>query len=121
MTISNPWLTVLILAGGTLRDKQLGPAPALSENPADLADGSGLARNRIAHHYLKQSAGVSIKLLCDQGPNQPRPNIGDELIKHLLITPQASVISSVRKALPQIHGSSVLTPTLTNAQSENSR
>ncbi|MDA7433799.1 hypothetical protein N8458_01295, partial [Synechococcus sp. AH-601-P18] len=102
MTSSNAWLTVLILAGGSLREKQLGTAPALSQHPADLADGSGLARSRIALHYLHQSEGVSIKLLCDQGPNTPRPNVGDDQIKQLLIAPQRNVISSVRCALPHI-------------------
>ncbi|GEM_PF-2140418 len=102
MNISDPWLTVLILAGGSLAQKQLGPAPALSQHPADLPDGSTLARARIAGHYKNQCQGLVIRLLCDHNTGSPRPHRSDAWIKPLLISPQIAVIDSVRSALAQI-------------------
>ena len=103
MRSQDPWLTVLILAGGSLAQKQLGPAPALSEHPADLPDGSGLARARIAKHYKDQGEGLVIRLLCDRTLGPPRAHRSDGWIEPLLIAPQTAVIDSVRAALNQIH------------------
>ena len=103
MSSHDPWLTVLILAGGSLAQKQLGPAPALSAHPADLPDGAGLARARIAEHYRQQGQRLVIRLLCDHKLGPPRPHRSDAWIEPLLIAPQAAVIDSVRAALDQIH------------------
>ena len=102
MTAADRRLTVLILAGGSLSRKQLGPAPCLNSQPADLADGSGLARDRIIRHYRSQSEDLQIRLLIDQGTLTPRPHLSDGLIQPLCIAPQPSVIDSVRVALEQI-------------------
>ena len=101
MTSSQPWLTVLILAGGSLQDKQLGPAPALSSNPADLADGSGLARARL-HQHFQSIPGLRLRLLRDRNQPPLRPHRCDPQLPPLLIDGQASVIGSLRAALPLI-------------------
>ena len=102
MTAADQPLTVLILAGGSLSEKQLGPAPCLNSQPADLADGSGLARDRIIRHYRRQSEHLQIRLLIDRGAQTPRPHLSDGLMEPLCIDPQPSVIESVRTALEQI-------------------
>ena len=54
--------TVLILAGGSLNNKTLGPGPALSDHPADLPNGSGLARQYIVNHYRQSNNSIAIKI-----------------------------------------------------------
>ena len=119
MISHDPWLTVLILAGGSLAQKQLGPAPALSAHPADLPDGTGLARARIAQHYQQKSEGLVIRLLCDHKMGTPRPHRSDAWIEPLLITPQAAVIDSVRAALDQIQTPWLLLVPITTLPSGN--
>ena len=97
-----PSLTVLILAGGSLGDKRLGPAPSLSDIPLDLADGSGLARQRSLDHYNDQPDPPRIALLRDSNQPSPRPHQADAGFDVITIPPQPSVIGSVRAALPEI-------------------
>ena len=97
-----PSLTVLILAGGSLGDKRLGPAPSLSDVPLDLADGSGLARQRSLDHYNDQPDPPRIALLRDSNQPSPRPHQTDAGFQVITIPPQHSVIGSVRAALPEI-------------------
>ncbi|MCB4389377.1 aminoglycoside phosphotransferase family protein [Synechococcus sp. MU1617] len=99
--LPDPWLTVLILAGGSLNNKQIGPLPSLSNNPADLADGSGLARDQINQHFRKLD-GVKQCLLSDQSNTPIRPHLCDSGLEKLLIEPQSDVIASIKKALPKI-------------------
>ena len=97
-----PPLTVLILAGGSLGDKRLGPAPSLSDIPLDLADGSCLARQRSLAHYNDQTDPPRIALLRDSNQPSPRPHQMDAGFQLITIPPQPSVIGSVRAALPEI-------------------
>ena len=98
---NDPWLTVLILAGGSLNKKQIGPIPSLNDNPADLADGSGLARGQIYQHFQPLD-GVRLCLLSDQSSKPNRPHLCDSCMKTLLIEPQTDVIASLKEALPHI-------------------
>ena len=99
---TDPWLTVLILAGGSLSTRQIGPIPSLNDNPVNLADGSGLARSRIHDHYQPLD-GVKLCLLSDQSDTIHRPHLCDSGLETLLIKPQPDVIASLREALPSIH------------------
>ena len=99
---TDPWLTVLILAGGSLQTKQIGPIASLNDNPADLADGSRLARSRI-HQHFQPLDGVRVCLLTDQSNMVRRPHLCDSDLETLLIAPQLDVIASLTEALPHIH------------------
>ena len=99
--MSEPWLTILIMAGGSLNNKQIGPLPSLNNNPANLADGSGLARGRI-HQHFHGIDGVKQYLLSDQSSTPIRPHLCDSGLEKLLIEPQSDVIGSLKKALPKI-------------------
>ena len=93
---------MLILAGGSLSTRQIGPIPSLNDNPVNLADGSGLARSRIHDHYQPLD-GVKLCLLSDQSDTIHRPHLCDSGLETLLIKPQPDVIASLREALPSIH------------------
>ena len=99
--LPDPWLTILIMAGGSLNNKQIGPLPSLNTNPADLADGSGLARGRIYQHFHRID-GVKQCLLSDQSSTPIRPHLCDSSLEKLLIEPQSDVIGSLKQALPKI-------------------
>lgn len=94
--------TVLILAGGSLKNRAFGPAPALSTNPANLANGSSLARQYIINHYKKQTELISIKILIDNKINDMYPNIINNELEPIAIQPQKTILSSIRNALPKI-------------------
>ena len=99
MSQKTKWLTVLILSGGSFKDKQLGPTTAVIDNPANLADGSKLARDSIATHYLKYDPGINIKLICDHFNSKHRTNIVDQKITKEFIDNQPCVLKSVSLAL----------------------
>ena len=60
--MTTPELTVLVLAGGDLQNKRLGPAPPQHHHPMLLPAGSGLAVDAILRFYRQSPRAIELKV-----------------------------------------------------------
>ena len=97
-----PQLTVLVLAGGTLAGKALGPAPALHLHPLLLPAGSGLAIDQIQRHYSAGALPVELKVVVDEPPPTAVPLRGLAPGQLLCVPPQPHILGSLRAALTAV-------------------
>lgn len=100
--MSSAQLTVLVLAGGSLAGKALGPASPLHNHPLLLPAGSGLAIHQIQHHYSSGALPVVLKVCIDEQPPAEVPLRGLAREQLLLVPPQSHIIGSLKTALAAI-------------------
>ncbi|MCP9942754.1 hypothetical protein KBY70_10175 [Cyanobium sp. ATX 6E8] len=95
-------LTVLVLAGGSLAGKALGPAAPLWPHPLLLSAGSGLAIEVIQRFYATGPLPVMLRVVVDEPPPPAVPLRGLAAEQLLQVAPQAHIIGSLRAALAAV-------------------
>jgi len=106
-------ITALVLAGGSLAGKRLGPSPPLSAHPAELADGSGLALDHICQRLRHQPEVGCIRVVVDAPWCAMRPMRHQPHWQWLTIPPQANVLASLAVALEAVSSDQVLLQPIT--------
>lgn len=112
-----PELTVIILAGGTLADKSLGPAPPLWLHPLLLPAGSNLAIDAIRNFYEAGPLPVSLLVVIDELPPTTVPLRRFDKKQLLQITPQPHIMGTLKKALAVVETPWVLINPITTLPS----
>ncbi|WP_250396970.1 hypothetical protein [Synechococcus sp. MU1651] len=105
--------TALVLAGGSLAGKTLGPSPLLSRSPAELPDGSGYALDHIRERLHNAPAIIALMVVVDADPPQARPMRERQQWQWLAIPAQPSVVASLEAALASITTEQVLVQPIT--------
>ena len=105
--------TALVLAGGSLADKTLGPSPLLSRNPVELPDGSGFALDHIRERFCNSQAINTLMVVVDADHPPPRPMRERQQWQWLAIPAQPSVVESLEAALEFISTEEVLIQPIT--------
>ena len=105
--------TVLVLAGGSLADKSLGPSPLLSRSPAELPDGSGFALERIRERLHNAPKIKTLMVVVNTNNAQPRPMRRGPQWEWLAIPPQPNVVASLEAALSFVRTEQVLIQPIT--------
>ena len=100
--MNQPQLTVLVLAGGSLAGKTLGPAPPLWQHPLLLPAGSGLAVHQILRFYREGPLPVTIRLVVDEPPPEAVPLHGLEPDLLQAIAPQPHILGTLKAALATV-------------------
>ena len=95
-------LTVLVLAGGSLAGKALGPAAPLWPHPLLLSAGSGLAIEAIQRFYATGPLPVVLRVVVDEPPPAAVPLRGLAAEQLLQVAPQAHILGSLRAALAAV-------------------
>ena len=111
-------ITILVLAGGELASKQLGPAPPLHDHPLLLPSGCGLAIDAISTHYKKINSKFSILVIVDQPLPSHIPLRNQDKFKIHQIEPQANVLGSLRVSLNAVKTNWVLVNPITTLPSQ---
>lgn len=106
-------ITALVLAGGSLAGKRLGPSPPLSAHPAELADGSGLALDHICQRSRHQPEVGCIRVVVDAPWCALRPMRHQPHWQWFTILPQANVLASLAVALEAVSSDQVLLQPIT--------
>ena len=104
---------MLVLAGGSLAGKTLGPSPLLNQQPAELPDGSGLALDHIAERFAGQTDLHALMVVVDVNHPPLRPMRYRDQWQWLGIPPQASVLASLEAALASVTTDQVLIQPIT--------
>ena len=104
---------MLVLAGGSLAGKTLGPSPLLNQQPAELPDGSGLALDHIGERLANQTDLHSLMVVVDANHPPLRPIRHSNKWHWLSISPQASVLASLEAALESVTTDQVLIQPIT--------
>ncbi|QNJ18441.1 hypothetical protein SynA1825c_00098 [Synechococcus sp. A18-25c] len=105
--------TALVLAGGSLAGKTLGPSPLLSRSPAELPDGSGFALDHIRERLNNAPSITSLMVVVDADQPHARPMRGRQQWQCLTIPAQPSVLASLEAALAVISTEQVLVQPIT--------
>lgn len=100
--MSTPQLTVLVLAGGSLAGKTLGPAPPLWQHPLLLPAGSGLAIEAIRRFYAEGLLPAKLQVVVDEPPPATIPLRGLAADALLHVHPHPHILGSLRAALATI-------------------
>ena len=117
--MTKPELTVLVLAGGDLQSKRIGPAPAQHDHPLLLPAGSGLAIDVIRSFYEKSTHRIEIRALVDQPPPTEVPIRYREAIKIQVIPPQTSILGTLKVGLASVKSPWVLINPITTLPSHH--
>ena len=104
---------MLVLAGGSLAGKTLGPSPLLNQQPAELPDGSGLALDHIGERLANQTDLHSLMVVVDANHPPLRPIRHSNKWHWVSISPQASVLASLEAALESVTTDQVLIQPIT--------
>jgi hypothetical protein len=115
--MSTPQLTVMVLAGGDLASKQLGPAPPQWNHPLLLPAGSGLAIDAIAGFYQRGPLPVELRVLVDAPPPVEIPLRGLSANQLQLVPPQPHILGTLEAGLAAIHTPWVLINPITTLPS----
>ena len=115
--MSTPQLTVLVLAGGDLAGKLLGPAPPQWHHPLLLPAGSGLAVDAIAGFYQRGPLPVELRVLVDAPPPVEVPLRGLSADELHLVPPQPHILGTLQAGLAAIHTPWVLINPITTLPS----
>ena len=115
--MSAPQLTVLVLAGGDLAGKLLGPAPPQWHHPLLLPAGSGLAIEAIAGFYQRGSLPVELRVLVDAPPPVEVPLRGLSADQLHLIPQQPHILGTLQAGLAGIRTPWVLINPITTLPS----
>jgi len=99
---ATPELTVLVLAGGSLAGKALGPAPPLWPHPLLLPAGSGLAIEAIRHFYAAGPLQLALRVVVDGAPPAAVPLRGLAAEQLLQVPAQPHILGSLRAALKAV-------------------
>ena len=105
--------TALVLAGGSLAAKSLGPSPLLSRSPVELPDGSGFALDHIRERLQNTPEINALMVVVDADHPQPRAMRGSHQWHWLPIPAQPSVVASLEAALAFISTEQVLIQPIT--------
>ena len=100
--------TALVLAGGSLAGKTLGPSPLLSLSPAELPDGSGFALDHIRERLQNAPLVSALMVVVNDDHPQSRPMRERHQWQWLTIPSQRSVVASLEAALAFISTEHVL-------------
>ena len=95
-------LTVLVLAGGRLREQMPGPAPLQQRHPVLLPAGSRLALHRIVEFYGRSPLVDEIVVAVDAATPPPSWLTLGGNVRLLPIEPQAHILGTVKASLPAI-------------------
>ena len=95
-------LTVLVLAGGDLKSKTLGPSKPIWSHPLMLPAGSCLAIEIIRRFYEKGPLPCEFKIAIDSMPPNAAPIRSLEQKDLILIEPHANIIGSLQASLKEI-------------------
>lgn len=112
-TASDANTTALVLAGGSLAGKNIGPTQPLNLDPAALADGSGLALDHIVNRLLSQNLIGPIQVVVDAPKPHDRPWRYQRQWQWLPIPPQTSILASLEAALHAVSTPQVLVHPIT--------
>lgn len=110
-------LTVLVLAGGSLEEKSLGPAPPLWHHPMLLPAGSSLAIHQISRFYQAGPLSTELLVLLDSEPPPMFPIRGLESRQLFRIPPQSNILGSLRLGLAAVSTPWVLVNPITTLPS----
>ena len=105
--------TALVLAGGSLAGKILGPSPLLSCCPVELPDGSGFALDHIRERLQNAPAIRTLMVVVDAEHPQPRAMRERHQWHWLTIPAQRSVVASLEAVLAFISTEQVLVQPIT--------
>ena len=109
--------TVLVLAGGDLSSKRLGPAAAQHNHPLLLSAGSGLAIDAISAFYKQTNPSCYIRAIIDQSLPLSVPLRNQEHFSICKINPQDNVLGSLRESLRTVKTSWVIINPITTLPS----
>ena len=115
--MSTPELTVLVLAGGDLQNKRLGPAPPQHHHPMLLPAGSGLAVDAILRFYRQSPRAIALKVLVDQPPPLAVPLRHHKAMGIEAIPPQPSILGTLKVGLATVQTPWVLINPITTLPS----
>ena len=116
--MTTPELTVLVLAGGDLQSKRLGPAPPQHHHPLLLPAGSGLAIDAIRRFYRESPQTIKLHVLVDQPPPPTVPMQHGAAMGIQAIPPQAAILGSLKAGLATIETPWVLINPITTLPSK---
>ena len=97
--MTSPEITVLVLAGGELASKRLGPASSVNNHPLLLPASSGLAIDSIAAFYEQAILDCSICAVIDQPLPSSVPLRNRAHFSIIEIEAQAHIVGSLRESL----------------------
>lgn len=100
--------SVLILAGGRLNHKIIGPAPSLNQHPVALVDGSGYALIHTAQRLRANNEPSTIYVVTDTLIKDTPPMACSSYWEWIVIEPQDSIIGTLMRALEQITDENLL-------------
>ena len=115
--MTTPELTVLVLAGGGLKNKRLGPAPPQHHHPMLLPAGSGLAVDAILRFYRQSPRAIALKVLVDQPPPLAVPLRHHKAMGIEAIPPQPSILGTLKLRLATVQTPWVLINPITTLPS----
>ena len=92
-------ISVIILAGGSLEDKALGPAKPLYNHPLLLSSGSELAIFYICNFYSRFVPKANIHIIIDQDMPIEFPINLDQEIKIKRVPKQSTVMGTLKKGI----------------------
>jgi len=96
-------LTVLVLAGGSLAGKTLGPAAPIWNHPLLLSAGSGLAIDAIRRFYFANgSRPVTLRVLVDAPLPEAMPVRTIDRQQILEISPQPHILGTLQAGLAAV-------------------
>ncbi len=112
-------ITVIILAGGSLSGRELGPANTLSNDPRWLPAGPRLAIDRIVKFYSSQSKPPKLILVHDKSFNaqEKLPEHACPGLEQFSIEPQLHIGDTLKKALELVTTEWVLVNPITSLPS----
>lgn len=116
--MSSPSLTVLVLAGGDLGNKRLGPTAPQWNHPLLLPAGSGLAIESIRDFYNQGPVQADLRVLIDR-PAPPQVPVRQLSSKQLhLIKPQQTILETIQAGLANVKTPWVLINPITTLPSK---
>lgn len=111
-------VTALILAGGELSTKRLGPASPQHNHPLLLPAGSGLAIDVIAAFYEQMCPLCSVLAVVDQPLPESVPLRNQAPFSVYEIAPQANILGSIRASLMAVKTNWVIINPITTLPSD---
>ena len=111
--------SAIILAGGTLDRKIIGPSPPLNKHPVALVDGSGYALTQTTKQLRRIPEISSIYVVIDTPKEIVPPMASADHWEWIIVEPQDSVIGTLSEALQKIKNQNLIiipiTPLLLSA------
>ena len=100
--------SAIILAGGTLDHKIIGPSPPLNKHPVALVDGSGYALTQTTKRLRQVPEISSIYVVIDTPKEIVPPMASADHWEWIIVEPQDSVIGTLSEALQKIKNQNLI-------------